>query len=135
MTVRKKKSFKKLRLFSTFMLAKSNKNTCKNEIFMNLWCLNYELFLMGNNKTLMKSITVSPFMFCLFLLSLSLSHSFSSISHSLTPVWLVFCFRGGKRRLWEFIDFKLIEIRSSSESFKAFLSCKLRDVITIEIGN
>lgn len=34
---------------------------------MNLWCLNYELFLMGNNKILMKSITVSPsFMFCLF---------------------------------------------------------------------
>lgn len=26
---------------------------------MNLWRLNYELFLMGNNKTLMKSITFS----------------------------------------------------------------------------
>ena len=34
---------------------------------MNLWYLNYELFLMGNNKILMKSITVSPsFMFRLF---------------------------------------------------------------------
>lgn len=26
---------------------------------MNLWRLNYELFLMGNNKALMKSITFS----------------------------------------------------------------------------
>jgi hypothetical protein len=46
----------------------------KHGIFMNLWCLNYELFLMGNNKILMKSITVSPsFMFCLFSVSF-LSH-------------------------------------------------------------
>jgi hypothetical protein len=37
---------------------------------MNLWRLNYELFLMGNNKILMKSITVSPsFMFSVTSLS------------------------------------------------------------------
>lgn len=40
------------------MQAKYSSNSTK--CCMNLWCLDYELFLMRNNKTLMKSIAVSP---------------------------------------------------------------------------